>query len=81
MDIIRELLSIPEHYDIKHVISLGIPDEQSFMESYKDSFKYWKDENGDMHVPKKALKEIILKEIWKKMSIIALSVANVVEPA
>jgi hypothetical protein len=33
------------------------------MESYKDSFKYWKDENRDMHVPKKALKDIILKEI------------------
>jgi len=60
---IRELLSIPGHYDIKHVISLGVPDEQSFMESYKNSFKYWKDENGDMHVPKKALKDIILKEI------------------
>ena len=60
---IRELLSIPNHYDIKHAISLGIPDEHSFVESYKDSFKYWKDENGDMHVPKKALEDIIFKEI------------------
>ena len=62
-EIIRELLSIPKHYDIKHVISLGIPDEQSFLESYKDSFKYWKDEKGNMHVPKKALEDIIFKEI------------------
>ena len=60
---IRELFSIPDYYDIKHVISLGIPDEQSFMESYKNSFKYWKDENGDMHVPKKSLKKTIYKEI------------------
>ena len=60
---IRELLSIPKHYDIKHAISLGVPDEQSLVESYTDSFKYWKDENGDMHVPKKALEDIIFKEI------------------
>ena len=60
---IRELLSLPDFYDIKHVISLGVPDEESFMESYKDSFKYWKDENGNMHVPKKSLKDTIYKEI------------------
>jgi len=59
---IRELLSIPEYFDIKHVISLGIPDEQSFLESYQDSFKYWKDDNGNMHVPKKSLNDIIFKE-------------------
>jgi hypothetical protein len=59
---IRELLSIPDYYDIKHVISLGVPDEKSFMESYYDSFKYWKDENGNMHVPKKSLKDTIYKE-------------------
>ena len=60
---IRELLSIPDFYDIKQVISLGVPDEKSYMESYKDSLKYWKDENGDMHVPKKSLEDIIYKEI------------------
>ncbi len=58
---IRELFEIPEYYDIKHVISLGYPDEESVMELYEDSFKYWKDDNGRMHVPKRALNDIIFK--------------------
>ncbi|MHA1755654.1 MAG: nitroreductase family protein [Promethearchaeota archaeon] len=60
---LRKLLQIPEKYDIKHVISLGYPDEESKIEPYKDSFKYWKDENGVMHVPKRALNDIIIKII------------------
>ena len=58
---IRELLEIPDFYDIKHVISLGYPDEDPVIESYKDSFKYWKDDEGRMHVPKRALDDIIFK--------------------
>ncbi|MFX0105993.1 MAG: nitroreductase family protein [Candidatus Hodarchaeota archaeon] len=58
---IRELLEIPEYYDIKHVISLGYPDEESVMEPYEDSFKYWKDDDGRMHVPKRALEDTIFK--------------------
>jgi len=58
---IKKLLEIPNYYDIKQVISLGYPDEESSIEPYKDSFKYWKDEDGRMHVPKRALEDIILK--------------------
>ncbi|MHA1339499.1 MAG: nitroreductase family protein [Promethearchaeota archaeon] len=58
---IRELLKIPKNYEIKHVISLGFPDEESIIEKYNDSFKYWKDEAGRMHVPKRSLDEIIYK--------------------
>jgi len=58
---IKELFEIPEHYDLKQVISLGYPDEESVMETYKDSFTYWKDSNGKMHVPKRELDDIILK--------------------
>lgn len=58
---IRKLLKIPGFYNIKHVISLGYPDEESVMESYTNSFNYWKDNEGKMHVPKRALNEIIFK--------------------
>ena len=58
---IRELFKISDYYDIKYVISFGYPDEQSKVESYKDSFKYWKDKENLMHVPKKNLDDIILK--------------------
>jgi len=58
---IRKLLEIPDYYNIKHVISLGYPDEESVMEAYEDSFGYWKDNDGQMHVPKRALDDIIWK--------------------
>ena len=58
---IRDLFKIPENYEIPHVISLGYPDEESTIEPYKDSFNYWKDKNGNMHVPKRTLEDIILK--------------------
>lgn len=60
-DKIRKLLEIPDYYDIKHIISLGYPDEESVMETYEDSFDYWKDNDGRMHVPKRALDDIIWK--------------------
>lgn len=58
---IRELLEIPEDYDLKQVISLGYPDEESVMEPYKDKFTYWKDSDGKMHVPKRSLDDVIFK--------------------
>jgi len=58
---IRELFEIPDYYDIKHVISLGYPDELVIIEPYKGSFNYWKDEEGTIHVPKRDLNDIIFK--------------------
>jgi len=57
---IRTLLEIPENYEIKHVISLGYPDETSKIELFEDSFKYWK-EGNEMHVPKRKLNDILFK--------------------
>ena len=59
---IRELLKIPDYYEITHVISMGYPDEESVTEPYKDSFDYWKDDKGKMHVPKRSLSEILFKD-------------------
>ena len=58
---LKALLEIPDFYVIKQVISLGIPDEESMMEPFSDSFKYWKDEKGNIHVPKRALDDVIFK--------------------
>ncbi|MBD3186167.1 nitroreductase [Candidatus Bathyarchaeota archaeon] len=58
---IRTLLNVPKTHDVKHVISIGYPDEESVMEVYDDSFKYWKDDGGRMHVPKRELDGVILK--------------------
>jgi nitroreductase len=58
---IKSLLEVPEQYQVKHVISLGYPDEESFMEPYEDSYKYWKNPDGTMHVPKRDLDDVIFK--------------------
>ena len=59
-DDIQNYLKVPQNYVIKHVISLGYPDEVSMMEPFKNSFKYWKDDEG-MHVPKRKLDDIYWK--------------------
>ncbi|MHA1931197.1 MAG: nitroreductase family protein [Promethearchaeota archaeon] len=58
---LKALFEIPDFYVIKQVISLGIPDEESTMEPFSESFKYWKDEKGNMHVPKRSLDDVIIK--------------------
>lgn len=60
-DKIRELFKISEYYQVAYVISLGYPDEISVMERYTDSFKYWKDKAGLMHIPKRDLDDIVYK--------------------
>jgi nitroreductase len=58
---IKKLFGIPDNYQIKHVISLGYPDEISFMEPFNGTYSYWKNPDGTMHVPKRNLKDIIFK--------------------
>jgi nitroreductase len=59
---LMELLTIPEQYQIINVIALGKPIEKVVLEEMKEGdFKYWRDENGIHHVPKRSLEEIILK--------------------
>lgn len=58
-DKIREILNIPQHCLIESVIALGYPDEKPLVEKMRDSIKYYKDENGTLHVPKRALKSIL----------------------
>ena len=60
---LREVLSIPKRYKIMLVIALGEPAEKIIIESTARSgdIKYWRDEKGVHHVPKRPLTEIILK--------------------
>lgn len=60
-DAIRDIFEIPEKYEIKQVISIGYPDEESKIEPYEGDFNYWKDDAGIMHVPKKSVDQSIFK--------------------
>jgi len=59
-DSLREILRIPENLEILLVVSLGYPAESPVVEKMKgNDVKYWLDEKGVLHVPKRTLKEII----------------------
>ncbi len=60
-DDIRRILNIPEKYVINTAIALGYPAESPVAEEENGSIKYYKDENGTLHVPKRKLEDIILK--------------------
>ncbi len=56
---LRSIFGIPQHYQIDSVLALGYPDEAPVVEELKDSVKYWKDEQGVLHVPKRKLSDIV----------------------
>jgi nitroreductase len=53
------ILNIPAVYRIDSVLALGYPAESPVVEDLKDSVKYWKDEQGVLHVPKRRLKDVL----------------------
>jgi len=60
---LAELLELPEYLQIILVIALGKPAEQVVVEDVDESgnIKYYRDERGVHHVPKRSLKELIWK--------------------
>ncbi len=60
---IRQSLNIPQKYLLNTVIALGYKDEDPVIEGLDEegSIRYYKDEDGTLHVPKRSLDDIILK--------------------
>ncbi len=56
---LAEILNLPYNYQVDSVIALGYPDETSSVERFDGSVKYWKDDNGEMHVPKRNMENIL----------------------
>ncbi|HOW18006.1 MAG TPA: nitroreductase family protein [Phycisphaerae bacterium] len=59
-DELRQVLSIPARYAILLVVALGRPRETVVLETAVGDIRYWRDEHGVHHVPKRPLEEIIL---------------------
>jgi nitroreductase len=63
-DALREILDVPERYKILLVLALGKPKEKVVIEAIgpDGDIRYYRDEQGVHHVPKRALDELILQE-------------------
>lgn len=59
---LRTNLRIPDSYEILLILALGKPKEEVVIEEIKDNdVKYWRDDLDKHHVPKRPLKELILR--------------------
>ena len=58
-DKIQDILKIPKTLYVDSLIALGYKAEHPVVEDLKGSIKYWRDENGALHVPKRRLEDII----------------------
>ncbi len=60
---LRQALDIPERYEILLVLALGKPKETVVLEDVGPAgdIKYYRDEEGVHHVPKRSLDELVLR--------------------
>ena len=62
-DRLREALTIPDHLLIRLVVAFGKPAETVVLEDLPPGgdIRYWRDEKGVHHVPKRRLDELLLR--------------------
>lgn len=61
-DELSDELSLADKFDILLILALGKPVENIIIEDIKDAdVKYWRDTDKNHHVPKRSLKELIIK--------------------
>lgn len=58
---VAKILNLPDNLEILWLIALGKPAETCLLEPAVGDIRYYRDENGVHHVPKRPLKEIIFK--------------------
>jgi len=61
---LQKELDLPDHLQILLVVALGKPRETVVVEALgpDEDIKYWRDEDGIHHVPKRSLDELIVNE-------------------
>ena len=55
---LKQVLNIPDKYDVALVIAMGYPDENPVAEEFTGSIERWVDDQGVRHVPKRKLEDI-----------------------
>lgn len=60
---ISKMLGLKETEKLIGVVAMGVKAEQPVEEAWQGDVKYYKDETGTLHVPKRPLDEVILGEM------------------
>lgn len=62
---LRTLLEIPPHLKVRLVLALGKPEEEVRIDPVgaDGSIRYWRDQEGVHHVPKRAISELVMMHI------------------
>lgn len=59
---LREILGLAGNLEPRYVLALGVPVEEVVIEPIEGGdVRYWRDEEGKHHVPKRGLQEILVK--------------------
>jgi len=59
---LKVLLKIPSQYEIELVIAIGKPVEKIQLDPVQNNdIKYWRDQNQIHHVPKRDIKDLIIR--------------------
>ena len=59
---LKEIFRFSDHQELSLVVALGYPAEEVVIEaSLEGNIKYWRDEKGVHHVPKRALTDILIE--------------------
>jgi nitroreductase len=59
---LRSEIELPDKFEILLIIALGKPVENIIVDDIKNNdVKYWRDDNQNHHVPKRTLRELIIK--------------------
>ena len=62
---LHRILNAPKHLEVILAVALGYPAENPMAEKAEnEDIKYWLDDNGVLHVPKRALKDVVNWNRW-----------------
>jgi nitroreductase len=56
---LRQNLKIPDEFEIDSVLALGYPAEEPLAFDLDESVKYFRDDNGRLHVPKRTMHAVV----------------------
>jgi len=58
-DNVKKILNVPDDYEVDTIVALGYKGHDSTVVDNDETVKYYMDEKGDFHVPKRPLEKVI----------------------